>query len=327
MKTNIFIIHDGITNSIFYSQILKPFKNKALQNPNNKFMLISFETSNPKIQLDLPNNLTIKILKKSLFQSINKFRLKKILLSPSNIVARGPIAGWLALKTGFKSVTVQARGILTEEYQLTHSEDTGVKKILTKLRAAYYRNIERYVYSNQQIKIEAVSGALKQFLHTKYNANLNNISIANLDIPQTIEPAQLVKWKQEVRTSLGFKSDDHIICYSGSIRPWQHPKDIIPFLKNKLAEQPNTKLLILTQGQKEFKKFLDKEKVDKNNYKITTSKPTEIYKYLAAANIGAIYRNKHIVNWVSRPTKALEYKAAGLKVIHNGTVDFLNKLF
>jgi hypothetical protein len=48
-----------------------------------------------------------------------------------------------------------------------------------------------------------------------------------------------------------------------------------------------------------------------------------IYHYLAAADIGIIFRKPHIINWISRPTKILEYQAVGLKIIHNNTVAML----
>jgi hypothetical protein len=48
-----------------------------------------------------------------------------------------------------------------------------------------------------------------------------------------------------------------------------------------------------------------------------------IYRYLAACDIGLIFREPHLINWTSRPTKVLEYQAAGLEIVHNNTIDFL----
>ena len=49
----------------------------------------------------------------------------------------------------------------------------------------------------------------------------------------------------------------------------------------------------------------------------------DVIKYLCAADAGILLRKKDVVNWVARPTKILEYRAAGLKIIHNDTVAML----
>jgi len=50
-----------------------------------------------------------------------------------------------------------------------------------------------------------------------------------------------------------------------------------------------------------------------------------LYVYLAAADYGLLFRHKDIINWVSRPTKMLEYQAVGLKIIHNNTIEWLSE--
>ena len=63
--------------------------------------------------------------------------------------------------------------------------------------------------------------------------------------------------------------------------------------------------------------------INKQNYIIKTVAYSEIYKYLSAADYGIIFREINVLNWISRPTKALEYEAVGLKIIHNNTVKWL----
>jgi hypothetical protein len=36
-----------------------------------------------------------------------------------------------------------------------------------------------------------------------------------------------------------------------------------------------------------------------------------------------IMREANIVNWTSRPIKAIEYLKAGLEIIHNGTIQWI----
>lgn len=306
---------------------MKPLTIRASQNSSEKFALISFESKPLALDFNLPENLTIQIIKKSFFLTRSIKAVKKNNYNFDSVIARGPIAGYIAIKAGLKNITVQARGVLTEEYQLAHANDKLIKKLISNFRENYYRKIEVCVYTNRSIKIEAVSEALRNFLCQRYKAVFDNIYIAELDIPQAIEPAKLTEWKLETRSKLNFQSNEYVICYSGSVKPWQHPKDLVPFLKNQLNEKSRSRLIILTDNILEFEIHLEKENVEKNRYVVTSCNHSEVYKYLAAANAGVIFRDKHIVNWVSRPTKALEYQAAGLEVIHNGTVDFLNQMF
>ena len=91
-----------------------------------------------------------------------------------------------------------------------------------------------------------------------------------------------------------------------------------------MRTDPESFLLILSQDKETFKVLL--KDVSQNNYKIISVPHVEVKKYLAACNYGLLFREKHIVNWVSRPTKALEYQAAKLEIIHNKTVNYISDI-
>ena len=61
------------------------------------------------------------------------------------------------------------------------------------------------------------------------------------------------------------------------------------------------------------------------SYHITTISHADIYRYLAAADAGIVLRESHPINWVSRPTKILEYQAAGLAIVHNNTIGYITR--
>jgi len=335
-QLHIFVIHDGIENSVFPGQVLQPLRNKLSRNPELKIILISFEsTQTPLENLNLPDRLRLIILKKNIFLGRLSlypaiWQLKKVFQKHRNftVTARGPIAGYVCLKAlkpcPARSLMVQARGLLEQEYAFAHPKTKNILKNLAHaLRTLQYKNVEKKVYGKKNIQIEAVSPALSTFLQNEFGAKSQQITIAQKDIPKKIQPAQIALWKKEIRKKLNIPTHSCTYCFNGSVKPWQCPQKVISFFKQKLAEKPNVFLLVLTQQKKEFEQLLNKNNISEKNYVVLTVTHKEIYKYLAACDIGLIFREPHVVNWVSRPTKILEYQAVGLEVIHNGTVQWI----
>jgi len=73
----------------------------------------------------------------------------------------------------------------------------------------------------------------------------------------------------------------------------------------------------------EIEKSLNISKLPKDSYLLLSVKPNNLHKYLAACDVGLLFREKDIINWVSRPTKMLEYQSVGLKIEHNNTIAWL----
>lgn len=321
--TQIFLIADGINNSVFYSQVLTPFLNKAKEKKESYFLIVSFEKNPIEVSFDLPENLEIITFKKGwTSQNIKNFNSVLENHKRHKVIARGPVAGLIAINSSAKNITVQARGLAAEEYELANKTHNPLKWIFNKLRKNYYLKTEQTVYSNPEIKIEVVSEALREYLIANFNSKIENIFLAKNDQPKLIPATKISSWKKEIRKQLDIPMGQYVYVYSGSAKPWQEPKDIAKYL---VGLENNSFFIILTSSKKEFKTALEQVRLAPRRYKILTTKESEIFKYLAAADAGIIYRNPHIVNWVARPTKALEYEAAGLKIIHNKTVDFLNK--
>ena len=100
-------------------------------------------------------------------------------------------------------------------------------------------------------------------------------------------------------------------------------KRLLFFFKKQLEKNKFSFLLILTQDKNAFKQIVDSCKLDSTCYKILTVEHADIYRYLSACDSGLIFREKNIINWVSRPTKVLEYQSVDLKIIHNHTIALL----
>lgn len=179
------------------------------------------------------------------------------------------------------------------------------------------------MYTNELCTIEAVSPALKDYLITTFNSTPTSIIIAQDDIPEPIDSETKKTWRVAMRTQLNIAPTTHVYCYNGSLKPWQCPEETLKFFKQQLVKNNDSFLLMLTQDVQQAQKLITSYHVSKKHYAIYSVKHTDIYRYLAACDTGIIMRTPHIINWVSRPTKILEYKAVNLAIVHNNTVSYL----
>ena len=117
------------------------------------------------------------------------------------------------------------------------------------------------------------------------------------------------------------------------MRPWQCAKESVRYFKTlrdagllrASGDKKNNEafLLILSQDKTEFEKEIEKQQIPKKNYCVISVTPNDVYRYLSACDYGLLFRDKDIINFVSRPTKMLEYQSVGLEIIHNNTIEKL----
>ncbi|HBS48343.1 TPA: hypothetical protein DEO28_00520 [Candidatus Dependentiae bacterium] len=347
-KQILFIVYDGIHNSVFQSQVIDPILKRLHQNPNLKITLLSFEKKIPtenellKINKLHPNlNLIIKkrfpfIGKISFFLPIKNLCIFLKQNYFDEIIARGPLAGYVAIKTMQKinkynlKLTVQARGLGAEEYRFSNEYSPSqniLKKLMFRIIYKKLKNLEFATYCRKdylsKFEIESVSEALKEYLITEFKADKNKITIAALDIPQKLSTVEIKTYRQAIRSELQIPQEAAVYCYSGSARPWQCIEESIEYFKKEHEKNKNIFLLIYSQDEETIKKIARQKGLDNSCYKIKFIKSQDLIRYLSAADFGILFRKKDIINYVSRPTKLLEYNSAGLKIIHNQTVALL----
>lgn len=329
---HITIIYDSITNAVFKSQVITPLINRINNQPDHFYHLISFEKDS--VEVPQYNNITIALFKRyhyinswSLWPAIKQVKQYLQSFSSYSITARGPFAGYIALHAQDNRCTqliIQARGLAAQEYAYAHENHNNW---FHKLRTAQFHHLENIVYSTQQkhVVLEAVSPALKQYLIETFNANPQIITIAQDDLPQALSITEQLAYRQTIRSFLNIPDNKTVYCYSGSYKPWQCPKETFDFFLEKYTHDQNTYLLILTPDICAFQTDAQEMNLPPQSYQVHSVKEHEILQYLTAADYGILLRKPHIINKVSRPTKALEYQAAGLNIIHNGTVDYLKE--
>ena len=342
----IFVVTDGIEHSVFAGQVIAPLIKKLEKNREQVIYIVSFE-KNPvaadviKRYEQLHPRLKMIIFTRwpffgafSLYRSI--IPLKRFLkqFTQYRLIARGPLAGWIVLRAYNKKkcdqITIQARGLLAEEYSFAYVHNKNVKGVhkwfhCFRHRALY--TLEKSVYTNSPAHIEAVTPALKEFLMTTFGANEQIISVASQDIPKPIARDRVQQWRTQTRKKLKISPTTYVYCYNGSLKSWQCPDHIISFFKSRILVNPNSFLLVLTPDKLIFENALLKYHISHQSVSVLSIDHADVYHYLAAADVGIMFREPHLVSWVSRPVKAMEYEAVGLPIIHNGTVAWLNERY
>lgn len=347
-KNELFVIYDGITNSVFQSQVLHPLLAELDENLELEITLISFEErkiKNKNLIKSLPAHDRLHIMLCRKLPFIGKpslwfaaYQLKRIFkqMNYEQITTRGPLAGYIVLRAlrwlnaqDPMPLIIQARGLCAQEYRYTYQHE---QPHFWRSWWRYYiyrclEKIESLVYGGKHkqalIILESVSPMLKDYLAETFRANPNKIVIAVKDIPERCTVQQVQTWRQEARQELGILCNAIVYCYSGSWRPWQCADKTIEYFADIAAQTPQAHLLILTADQEKFVKELKAYKLNAERYTVFSVPPDKLLKYLAAADFGILFREQDIINWVSRPTKMLEYQSVGLKIIHNNTVGVL----
>ncbi|QQR48633.1 hypothetical protein IPF37_03645 [bacterium] len=358
-KNLVFVLFDGIKNSVFQSQVLAPLMGMLDAHSTIQITLVSFEQKRPSDKdlisiIPAHERLHCVISRRTPFVGKNglkiaSYQFGKLLAitQPDELIARGPLAGFVLLhamrqlvgwqkrhgnaSVAMPKITIQARGLCAEEYRYDRSfkRKSLLKSWLYKIVYGRLESIERDVFGTKfglkDVVVEAVSPALKDYLIEQFQADPRLITIASKDIPQTLAQPTVVQWRAEVRSQLGIPSDAIVYCYSGSFKPWQCAPQTVQFFVERLRVEPKSFLLVLSGDHEIFAQELVKAQVPTDHFRVLSVKAAELYRYLAAADFGLLFRERDVINWVSRPTKMLEYQAVGLPVLHNNTIAILEK--
>lgn len=340
------VIFDSITNSVFAGQIYEPLVRLAGNDVFARAYLVSFESRDTYdracgvAQKLSHKKIKVIILRRYPFIScfflrISALKLKKVFEREigfgdlSEIIARGPLAAVVcqyALKSiGYAKLTIQARGLLAQEYLYTHKGVGFFKKLFHRWRAYCYKRVERQAYGKLQpcaYQIESVSEALSEYLCESFSAIPEKIFLAMRDTPPPIEPGVRAYWRAKIRMSFGIAEYAKVYCFCGSALAWQQPDLVIKFFCEQSKKERESFLFILSSDKEVFERQTARL-LSSSSCAVLRVSHAEVFLYLCAADFGLIFREKNIINFVSRPVKAMEYEAAGLTIVHNNTVDWI----
>jgi hypothetical protein len=324
MKKNfMYVICDSVNNSVFESQVITPLLKKIKNDSELSVDIISFESKYP-LYFKTYERITIHCIVTPFLQLtffwplIKKFKaiLEEYRIENYECIARGPLAGYIAqqaMSQKCTKLTIQARGLLAQE--TWYAQNTNV--FIEAFRYLRFKQIEKAVYSQNNYILESVTPTLETYLKKEYGANPKESFIATEDIPPILSKEQYKAFRNRYRKLFKIPEQEIVYVYSGSYKPWQLPEETLKLFKK---EKSGT-LLIFTPDIQPFQALVNKLNIKK--YILKKVDPKYLIKMLCAADYGFLFREDHIINWVARPTKALEYHAAHVKIIHNNTVKYL----
>ena len=336
------VVYDGIYHSIFEGQVLSPTLKKIDAGLHTTAHIVSFEeTLSPQLlaardRFSRDPRITISLIKRPRFlapflllqQAWQLRRILKKIPAGYTVSARGPLAGYIAKKaltSDCKTLIIQARGLLAQEYAYTHRHATGLRALAHAARWAQYWNIEEACYAPGAFQIEAVSPALQNYLVQTYAADPTQFSAPLFDTPDPLPEKARLLYRSHIREQLGIAPHASVYIYNGSLKPWQCPEQTIAVFQEAYAKDARSFFLALTQDTVQMSALLCSTTLPRHAYKVMQVAQHEILQYLCAGDFGLLFREENPLNWVSRPTKLLEYEAVGLKVLHNNTIAWLTE--
>lgn len=237
--------------------------------------------------------------------------LAKIIYSDQFIIhTRTEIIGYFTINALKKlnlplNLLVDFRGATKDEIEYRINNEK--RSIYLELQKYLYPNIEKVLKNNSNIAISAVSNSLKNYLN-KY-INLKNKICIHPNIADSAFSFD-INARKFIRKKYGLNDNQILIVVSTSgSEAWQNDFQIISQFLNK---EP-------------FFIFNLSPKVINGNNIINTIVPFhEMPRMLSAADIGVVWREKHILNKCASPSKFSEFAVMGLYVITNKSIDLID---
>lgn len=344
----IILLYDSVTNSVFESQVLTPYQQAVQSGIYATMTLITYEKQGfiqtaayQKLQEQLRAYnpaITCHVIERPVFLGI--FSLWP-LLAPLRtlleqqhkhvLVARGPISGYLAryaANTTTAHIILQARGLLHAEYCMTTQHAPWWLKPVHAYRAYQYKKVEQHAYTTKTsilpTTLETVSPALKAHIAATYKPAVP-ITLATHDTPPHVPEAERLAQRTYYRKLLGIATHTPVYAYNGSLKTWQCPDMTFRFFKEQLTHNNTSVLLFISQDKHAAQQLGATYQLPRDAVIYIHVPHKEVVPLLCAADYGLLFREQHIVNWTSRPTKLLEYQSAGLQVIHNNSIEILQQ--
>lgn len=120
--------------------------------------------------------------------------------------------------------------------------------------------------------------------------------------------------RQQTRQRL--KLNDHlVVAYCGSMAWYQLPEESMRLFQLIHGSNPSARFLAITTQPDRMRAAMETAGVSDELATVLSVTPSEVPRYLAAADIGLLLREPTMVNHVASPVKFGEYMATGLPVI------------
>ena len=204
-------------------------------------------------------------------------------------------------------ILIDIRGVVYREIEFKYMRCSGIRKLLLKVQANYYQFFYKRLFDSRivsQIVISSVSTPINEYIRKNYSNCKYRLCVHPNIAGKVMEFS--VSYRNEIRNRYDIKDNELLaICLSGGDSLWQQDKSNIDTLISK-----GIRVISLS------KKVFDNEKC------ISLFVPfQDVPKYLSAADIGILWRDRTFINYSASPSKLSEFAASGLFIIHNGSVN------
>ena len=305
-----YITFNDVPSGIYYSQVTDVcrFLQRTLSVSVTLVAFISirnFAANRKKIKATGVPSWVIPMFPKPKNWRLNRTMSALItwLINPSVIVARGPYACSLALRSRSAKRRIVFDGRGAYEAELNEYDVSGSAEMRAEIA-----DVERNVVLNSDYRI-AVSEELVKYWREKYRYNGNDHAV----IPCTLSET----YAGQTHEFAAKQENTITIIYAGSSAGWQTLDQLDQLLYPAMKDQPEIQLHLLTPTMpsdlRVVKEFPDRVR---QNW----LSPGEVRGELLKADYGWLVRERTVTNLVSSPVKFAEYLASGLKVITSASM-------
>jgi len=318
----------GILDSVFDSQVLpvlrnmsrkdcrvihissEPFLSKRSRTWEEKAALIGKEPFETIYLRKLPelNRLILR-------SEANRVRrlLSRYAEGPVVVHARGHVNAWKACAHNRRwAVLADLRGAVWDEK--TRTEPAPFQILRGRSTKDFFLEIEQDVVRKAD-KTTCVSRAFRD--HLKAHAMSSNIAV----IPTFVDDVRF-KFnpvaRREIRHALGIENRPTFVFSAGSAK-WQMTSDLIKWCARISDLWPESYFLVLSLVPDKAHALATKW-LRPGCFLVKRVPYTEVGKYLSAADIGLLFRDRSWTNRVAAPTKFSEYACSGLPVCITGGI-------
>lgn len=216
------------------------------------------------------------------------------------------------------------RGFMPEEYV-----DAGVWKKDGIIYKAFKR-VERWVMREADGFVVLTEKAREILFPESSENGLDKLGRSVEVIPCCVDLLQYganrTELRAQVRDELSL-ADKYVVAYVGSFDGFYMTNEMFGFLETCKRENPNMFAMILTQrGQEKIAVALEGRGFMPSEFLVKGVPPSEIARYLYAADVSMSFIKPTYSKQSSSPTKIAEYLAAGLPVVSNRGVGDLDQL-
>lgn len=214
------------------------------------------------------------------------------------------IAPYLFAKIFRKKIVVEINSMISDELLLSGISYWKLKLI----------KISRRLNLALSDKIVTINRAIRHSLVNEYGCKNGKLTIVeNGTNPHIFVPIDKIKARQ----MLGFAENEFIICYECDFYVYHGLEQSLVIFKHLLQYQPNTKLLLISEGiqRERIMHFVNKLELQRNVVHYARAFQMELPKYIGASDACLLLFNRDIGRTPGLSLKTFEYMSCARPVI------------